>query len=89
MSSPSVPTPSISGTPVIDVEKITKHYGNTLALDEVSLKVGQNEAFALLGPNGAGKTTLLHILCSILQPDSGTDLNLLMQRLAQTVAQPA
>ena len=32
----------------------------------------RNELFALLGPNGAGKTTLLHILCTILQPDSGT-----------------
>ena len=30
------------------------------------------ELFALLGPNGAGKTTLVHILCTILQPDSGT-----------------
>ena len=64
-------TPAAS-EPVIEVDRITKHYGNTLALDEVSLSVAPNQAFALLGPNGAGKTTLMHILCSILQPDGGT-----------------
>ena len=58
--------------PAIRVDAVSKRYGRTLALDEVSLKVRDNELFALLGPNGAGKTTLLHILCTILRPDSGT-----------------
>ena len=43
-----------------------------VALDDISFDVRREELFALLGPNGAGKTTLLHILCTILQPDSGT-----------------
>ena len=58
--------------PAIEVRELSKHYGNTVALDAITLDVPGNEAFALLGPNGAGKTTLLHILCSILTPDSGT-----------------
>jgi len=57
---------------VISVRRLTKRYGETLALDAVDLDVFHNEMFALLGPNGAGKTTLLHILCTILQQDSGT-----------------
>jgi ABC-2 type transport system ATP-binding protein len=58
--------------PAVEIDGVTKRYGRTLALDEVSFEVRPNELFALLGPNGAGKTTLLHILCTILRPDSGT-----------------
>ena len=57
---------------IVRVNKLSKRYGRTLALDGVSLEVRPNELFALLGPNGAGKTTLIHILCTILAPDSGT-----------------
>jgi len=58
----------------IRVNAISKRYGRTLALEEVSFAVRNQELFALLGPNGAGKTTLMHILCTILRPDSGTAL---------------
>ena len=64
---PSAPGPG----PAIRVDAVSKRYGRTLALDEVSLEVRDKELFALLGPNGAGKTTLLHVLCTILRPDSG------------------
>ena len=57
--------------PAIRVDALSKRYGRTLALDEVSFDVRDNELFALLGPNGAGKTTLMHILSTILRPDSG------------------
>jgi ABC-2 type transport system ATP-binding protein len=60
--------------PAIRVDAVSKRYGRTLALDEVSFEVRDRELFALLGPNGAGKTTLLHILCTILRPDSGVAL---------------
>lgn len=60
--------------PALRVDAVSKRYGRTLALDEVSFDVGDAELFALLGPNGAGKTTLLHILCTILRPDSGRAL---------------
>ncbi len=55
----------------VRIEAVTKRYGRTLALDNVSFDVRPGELFALLGPNGAGKTTLLHILCTILRPDMG------------------
>jgi ABC-2 type transport system ATP-binding protein len=60
-----------SNPPIIEVDRVSKRYGRTLALDEVSLEVREGELFALLGPNGAGKTTLVHILCTIHPPDSG------------------
>jgi ABC-2 type transport system ATP-binding protein len=55
----------------VDIDHVSKRYGRTLALDEVTFDVKAGEFFALLGPNGAGKTTLVHILCTILKPDSG------------------
>jgi ABC-2 type transport system ATP-binding protein len=58
--------------PAVELDGVTKRYGRTLALDNVSFEVRPGELFALLGPNGAGKTTLLHILCTILRPDGGT-----------------
>jgi ABC-2 type transport system ATP-binding protein len=56
----------------IQVDHVSKRYGRTVALNDVTFEVQGKQLFALLGPNGAGKTTLLHILCTILQPDSGT-----------------
>ena len=66
--------PGLTDTPAaaVEIEGVSKRFGRTLALDNVSFEVRSNELFALLGPNGAGKTTLLHILCTILRPDSGT-----------------
>jgi ABC-2 type transport system ATP-binding protein len=59
-------------TAAIEVGNVSKRYGRTEALADVTFAVQPRELFALLGPNGAGKTTLLHILCTILRPDSGT-----------------
>ncbi len=56
---------------IVRVKGLSKRYGRTVALDDVSLEIRPNELFALLGPNGAGKTTLIHILCTILAPDAG------------------
>jgi ABC-2 type transport system ATP-binding protein len=55
----------------IRLEKVSKRYGRTVALDQVSFEVGEQQMFALLGPNGAGKTTLMHILSTLLRPDAG------------------
>jgi len=55
----------------IEVEGVTKRFGGTLALDDVSFSVRQGEVLALLGPNGAGKTTLIRVLTTLLAADSG------------------
>jgi ABC-2 type transport system ATP-binding protein len=63
---------SISPSPAIVVDGISKRYGSQLALDGVSLTVKSGEFFGLLGPNGAGKTTLVEIMEGLRQADSGT-----------------
>jgi ABC-2 type transport system ATP-binding protein len=56
---------------VIEVEHLRKTYGTTVAVDNVSFKVGEGEIFGLLGPNGAGKTTTVECLQGLRHPDSG------------------
>src|SRR6476620_6892336 len=57
--------------PVLEVEGLSKSYGERAALREVTLAVRPGELLAVLGPNGAGKTTLLSILAGITRPDAG------------------
>ncbi|MGH8661922.1 MAG: ATP-binding cassette domain-containing protein [Burkholderiales bacterium] len=58
--------------PAIQVEQVSKNYGEIRALDGISLTVGQGEFFGLLGPNGAGKTTLINILAGLVRASSGS-----------------
>jgi ABC-2 type transport system ATP-binding protein len=51
--------------------EVTKRYGDTLALDRVSLDIAAGELVGLLGPNGAGKTTLVSLLTGVRRPTSG------------------
>ncbi len=62
---------SRGGAPSIFLSNITKAYGETVALSDVSLDLRTSEVHALLGENGAGKTTLMKILYGLTQPDSG------------------
>ena len=55
----------------IEVENLTKRYGDLLAVNDLSFNVRQGEIFALLGPNGAGKTTTVEIIDTIRMPTSG------------------
>jgi ABC-2 type transport system ATP-binding protein len=55
----------------IDVEKLTKRYGDLLAVNDISFSVRRGEVFAFLGPNGAGKTTTVEIIETIRTPTSG------------------
>jgi ABC-2 type transport system ATP-binding protein len=55
----------------IEVEKLTKRYGDLLAVNDISFNVSKGEVFALLGPNGAGKTTTVEIINTIRPPTSG------------------
>ncbi|MGK2930911.1 MAG: ATP-binding cassette domain-containing protein [Acidimicrobiales bacterium] len=56
----------------IVVEGLSKHYGDTRALDDVDLEVAPGGVVGLLGPNGAGKTTLVRVLATLLRPTAGT-----------------
>lgn len=53
------------------IDRVSKSFGALRAVDEVSLTVGQGEAFSLLGPSGCGKTTLLRMLAGFERPDGG------------------
>src|SRR5947209_5622457 len=55
----------------IVVRDVAKRFGETVALDGVSLEVKTGSIYGLLGPNGAGKTTLVRILTTLLNPDRG------------------
>jgi ABC-2 type transport system ATP-binding protein len=55
----------------INVDSVTKKYGNYVALDGVSAEIPSGSIFGLLGPNGAGKTSLIRIMNQITGPDEG------------------
>jgi len=57
--------------PYIQIQGVTKKFGDFVAIDHISLDVYQNEFFALLGPSGCGKTTLLRMLAGFETPTSG------------------
>jgi ABC-2 type transport system ATP-binding protein len=58
--------------PAIEVEKITKRFGDFVAVDHLSFVVEHGEIFGLLGPNGAGKSTLIRMLTTLIPPTEGT-----------------
>jgi ABC-2 type transport system ATP-binding protein len=56
----------------VEARDVVRHFGETRALDGVTLEVREGEIHALLGPNGAGKTTLLRSLTGLVEPSAGT-----------------
>src|SRR5512147_1986467 len=56
---------------VAELVGVSKRYGKTLALDDVSLRVKRGELLAVLGPNGAGKSTAIAIWLGLIEPDQG------------------
>jgi sodium transport system ATP-binding protein len=59
---------------MLDIQNLTKQFGEITAVNNVSFNVKKGEIFGLLGENGAGKTTTLRLLATMLQPTSGTAL---------------
>ena len=56
----------------VDVNAVTKRFGDVQALDGITLRVRSGEIYGLLGPNGAGKTTLIRSIVGLVAPDAGT-----------------
>ena len=57
---------------VVEIQGVTKRFGETPALEDVSLRIEEGELFALLGPSGSGKTTLLRAIAGFVNPEAGT-----------------
>ncbi|MGL4564593.1 MAG: ABC transporter ATP-binding protein [Halioglobus sp.] len=57
---------------MIEVHSLSRRYGKTTAVDDVSFHIGPNEVVGLLGHNGAGKTTIMRMLSGYLEPSAGT-----------------
>jgi ABC-2 type transport system ATP-binding protein len=64
-------TPGTPGGPALTIDRVSKRFGQTVALREVSLSVARGEMFGLIGPDGAGKTTTIRLLCGLIRPDGG------------------
>ena len=62
----------INNGPIIVTEKLTKSFGEIVAVNQLTLSVKRGEVFGLLGPNGAGKTTTVRMLAALLIPSGGT-----------------
>jgi len=56
---------------MIEIKDVTKYYGRTKAVDQVSFEIQDGAVFGLLGTNGAGKSTLLRVMSGILKPEQG------------------
>jgi ABC-2 type transport system ATP-binding protein len=66
------PRPAPTGEPVLVVERLSKRFGDRVAVDDVSFGVAAGEVFGFLGPNGAGKTTTVRMLGTLIRPTSGS-----------------
>jgi ABC-2 type transport system ATP-binding protein len=59
-------------TPAIEMEGLTKRYGETVAVGDLTTTVTEGSVYGFLGPNGAGKTTTMRLLTTLTRPTSGT-----------------
>jgi len=57
---------------LLQVDNLSKRYGALVAVDNVSMQVGEGEVRAVIGPNGAGKTTLFHLITGVVPPSTGS-----------------
>lgn len=64
--------PAADAPLIIDVQGLTKSFGDTKVVDGIDMQVAEGEIYGFLGPNGSGKTTTIRMLCGLLTPDAGT-----------------
>ena len=57
--------------PVLKLENVTMQFGGVVAVDNLSMEVGEGEIVALIGPNGAGKTTAFNVVTGVYAPTNG------------------
>ncbi len=77
MATPSTTTPATSAAPttaLVQVEGLTKRYGASRGVEDVTFELRDGEVFGFLGPNGAGKTTTIRTLMGLLHPTTGRAL---------------
>jgi ABC-2 type transport system ATP-binding protein len=63
--------PPVTGHGTLELDRVTKRYGDVLALDGLSFTVPPGQVFGFLGPNGAGKTTAMRAIAGVAAMDSG------------------
>src|SRR6266702_469130 len=70
-----------TGTPLLDLSKVTKYFGGLAAVQDVDLQIWPREIISVIGPNGAGKTTVFNLITGIYRPSAG-DIQLAGQTLS-------
>jgi ABC-2 type transport system ATP-binding protein len=68
----TAPSPAHANGNAVEVDHLTKRFGELTAVNDISFNVANREIFGLLGPNGAGKTTLIRMMTTLTPPTSGT-----------------
>jgi len=68
----TIPPARPAAPPAIEVDRLTRRFGQIVADDAVSFAIAPGETYGILGPNGAGKTTLIRMLTTLLPPTAGT-----------------
>lgn len=61
----------MSDSPAISAERLTKHYGDVRAVQDLDLEIARGEVFGFLGPNGSGKTTTMRTILDLIRPTAG------------------
>jgi ABC-2 type transport system ATP-binding protein len=76
----------MTGDYAINVQAMTKRFGDLTAVDHIDLTVRTGEICGFLGPNGSGKTTFIRMLCGLLRPDNGSGTCLGLDVITQSAA---